>query len=238
MFLLFLHLNLVKRFIISTRKYITMKIVYIAISLLALNVSISRAQQSSLTIGLGKPLTTHSVTDVSGSPFLTDSFQNSDVTTPGGHKLSNVPLRYNVYDQTIEYMVNSQIYDVTDSITRFSFTDSLTRINTFIKPVFLSKNGKTFYYKILVEGNSSLLKSYAAEITTEEDWYTKKITKKYVTKSEYFLLADNKVTKLGTNKRSFIEAFNNDPKVKVQLDKQAPDFKNETSLIHFFEGLN
>jgi len=214
-----------------------MRIVYLAISLLLLSCSISRAQQS-LTIGLGKPLTTHSTNDIIGSPYLTENFQNGEVTTPGNHTLTGIQLRYNIYDQTVECMVNNQVFDVTDSVTSFSYTDSAMQVNSFFKPAtFSSKNAKTIYYKSLVKGNFSLIKSYEAEITSDEDWYTKKVTKKYVIKSDYFLFADNKVTKFGTSKKSFITAFNNNPAVKGQLDKGTPDFKDESSLINFFKAL-
>ena len=213
-----------------------MKIVYLAISLFLITSSTSRAQQSSLTIGLGKPLESHSSVDITGSPYLTADFHSSQVTTPGNHTLTGVQLRYNVYSQTIECMVNNQIFDVTDSVSSFNYTDSVMQVNTFFKgaaPI----NAKSIYFKILVKGNFSLLKSYEAEITSDEDWYTKKVTKKYVTKSDYFLFAGNKVTKLGTSKKSFITAFNNDPVVKDQLNKETPDFKDESSLINFFTAL-
>ncbi len=209
-----------------------MKIVYIAISLSLFTFSISKAQQASLTIGLGKPLTSRSATDAVGSPYLTPNFQSCEVITPGNHTLTNLPLRYNVYDQTIEYTINSQVYDVTDSVMRFTYTDSVMQVNTFFK-----QNGKSIYYKLLVKGNHSLLKNYQAEISSDEDWYTKKITKKYITKSEYFLFDGTKITQLGTSKKSFMVAFNNSPVVKEQFDKETPDLKDESSLINFFKAL-
>jgi hypothetical protein len=216
-----------------------MKIVYLAISLFLFTVSNVKAQQASLTIGLGKPLETRSSSAIAGSPYLNSNFQNCEVLTPGNHTLTNVPLRYNIYTQALEYMVNNQAYDVTDSVMRFSYTDSAMQVNTFLKPAaFFSKNGKTIYYKLLVKGNYSLLESYQAEITTDEDWYTKKLTKKYIIKSEYFLLEGNKLTQLGTNKKSFMAAFNNNSTIREQVDKQTPDFKDESSLITFFKVLN
>ncbi len=209
-----------------------MKIVYIAISLFLFTFSISKAQQASLTIGLGKPLTSHSATDAAGSPYLTNNFQNSEVTTPGGHTLPNVPLRYNVYDQTIECMINNQVYDVTDSVMRFSYTDSVMQVNIFFKQI-----GKTIYYKLLVKGNYSLLKIHQAEIASDEDWYTKKVTKKYVIKSGYLLFDGSKAIPIGTSKKSFMAAFNNSPVINEQFDKNTPDLKNESSLIDFFKEL-
>lgn len=215
-----------------------MKLVYLAIPIFFFSYSSSYAQQASLTIGLGKPLKTHSAYDASGSSYFSENFQNSEVVTPGGQTLTSVPVRYNIYDQTIECMINGQITDITDSVRSFSYTDSLMRVNTFFKPaISFSKNDKRFY-QLLVKGNFSLLKSYRAEITSDEDWYTKKITKRFIIKSDYFLLSSNRITELGTTKKSFIAAFNNNPSIKDKIEKVHPDLKSEPSLIDFFKELN
>lgn len=216
-----------------------MKLVYLAIPIFFLSLSSSYAQHASLTIGLGKPLKTHTAYDASGSPYLSETFQNSEVVTPGGQTLKGVPIRYNIYDQTVECMINGQVSDVTDSVASFTYTDSLLRVKTFFKPAAaISKNGKSFYYELLVKGEFSLLKRYRTEITSDEDWYTKKVTKTFTLQSEYYLLAHNKITDLGTSKKSLFAAFDNNPSVKEKFDKQHPDLKNESSLIVFFKELD
>jgi len=43
------------------------------------------------------------ITNIAGSPYLSENFENSDVFYNRKYKISNVPTRYNIYSDQIEY---------------------------------------------------------------------------------------------------------------------------------------
>jgi hypothetical protein len=198
--------------------------------------SISYAQQSSLTIGLGKPLQTTSRTDISGSPYMFDEFQKGQLITQGGRSLSNVAIRYDIVSQSVEYLTDNQVYDITDSVAQFQYIDSTSEKNKFLK--LKPAGAKASFYKVIVPGKYALLKKFEISITSDEDWFTKKISKKYVKKEDFYLLEGGKVSKLGTSKKAITALFKDNADLKAVVNSDNVDARSENSLVSFFQKIN
>lgn len=217
-----------------------MKQLYLSLLFIFFGLSSSYSQQAPITFGLGKPLELNKNAGVSGSPYLLPDFQKSELVTPGGRSLNNVQLRYNIYNQTIECSVDQQVYDVSDSIARFHFVESFEYPNIFIRiksPQI--KKPQAQFFEIIYKGKVSLVKAIELDISSGVDWYTKKAVKKFVIKSEYYALVNNELSKLGTNKKSVLNALGNSAKAKGYIDANNDvDFLSDTSLTKLFQYLN
>ena len=139
----------------------------------------------------------------------------------------------------LECSVDQQIYNISDSIARFHFVESFEYPNIFIRiksPQI--KKLQAQFFEIIYQGSISLVKAIDVNISSNEDWYTKKTVKKFVIETEYYAFVNNELSKLGTNKKSVLNALGNSAKAKSYIDTNDVDFLSDTSLTKLFQYLN
>ncbi len=93
--------------------------------------------------------------DIEGSPYLNDEFVEGTLYTTAKQQFVDVRLRYNIYNQNLEFKNNEdQVMEVAspEVIERASFDG----IEMVYIPYAISKKIRRAFFKVLVEGNISL----------------------------------------------------------------------------------
>ena len=101
--------------------------------------------------------------DVEGSAYLDEQFIVGVVALSTGVKYSGIPLRYNVYNDLIEFRNNSgKVFNINnpEAISELSIGDSKF-IYTDCK---LHKNNKKLFTEVISEGDISLLKHHRIKL--------------------------------------------------------------------------
>ncbi len=109
--------------------------------------------KSQIRNGAGKFITEK---DIAGSPFLDRQFQESYILKVNGAEIKNLPLRYNLYNNSMEMIQNGQILTI-------SFPSEIQRINmggnVFIYAKYTTSKKIGFsFFQVLYEGDYQLLK--------------------------------------------------------------------------------
>ncbi|QJD97009.1 hypothetical protein HH214_14595 [Mucilaginibacter robiniae] len=221
-------------------KFITvMKKTFLLLLTSFLYLPVAFAQQPSpLFMSLGKPLRTQKGVNMSGSAYLNNDFQTATVTTTSGKQLKNLQVRYDMLNQRVECNMDNNLYDITDSVSKFDILSGMeNHTGKFIKVK--NQDLKTPGFLELVYADKvSLYKLNSVKIASQEDFYTKKVTKSYVPSSTYFVTVDDTFKKVGSTKKDFQTAFKGNDRVKSVLNADDLDLKTDVSGVALGEAIN
>jgi len=96
--------------------------------------------------------------DIAGTPYLNKNFQNAYILKISGIEVKDMPLRYNIYSNNMEFMKDGNIFAI-------AFPSEIYRIKLAGK-IFIYKQYQNAdkiqhsYFEVLYEGNFQLLKKY------------------------------------------------------------------------------
>jgi hypothetical protein len=215
-----------------------MKNLYLIIVISLLSSLMAFSQQQTLFMNLGKPLTTQKGINTNGSAYLNAEFQEATVTTTDGKELKGVDIRYNILNQHIEYSSGDNAYDITDMVSKFNMlsaienhTGKFTKIQTFDMkaPSFL---------ELVYTDTIGIYKLNTLKVESEEDFYTKKVVKKYVPSNTFYILSNNTFQKIGSTKKDFQSAFRRNERTKSILESSDFSFSADTSVIALGKAIN
>lgn len=165
-----------------------------------------------------------------GSPYLNEKFQAGEVITNQNMAFKNLLLRYDIYNDQIEFKKDSEILIVPKN--NFVIKAVMAQDTFILLP---HANGTTGFYQQVHINKTSLLKKYSVDFNPAQkpQAYQDAKPAEYVRKSDdfYLLLSDRSVHKI-SGLKSIIELF-------PQKDKEIKDFvktnklnvKKETALI-------
>lgn len=104
--------------------------------------------------------------DIAGTPYLDKNFQESYILKVNGVEIKDMPLRYNIYSDNMEFVKDGNILAV-------AFPSEIHRIKLggkiFIYQQYLLANKVAHgYFQVLHEGDFQLLKKYSTELKIPE----------------------------------------------------------------------
>jgi len=182
---------------------------------------------------------------VEGHPYFIEKFMYASISLSTGKMYNGVKARIDLYKQEIHFRLPSDserialpgliteiiFYDTVESGT-YSYTfqagypeiDNLKRDN---------------YYQVLSDGELQLLKFTTKEITEEKNVQSGEISKKFITREEYYTFCNGEIKKFKKDKDGLLEMMR-DQKEKIQdyfKDKKI-NFRNISELINLFDYYN
>jgi hypothetical protein len=94
--------------------------------------------------------------DIAGSPYLNKQFEVSDILQIDGTKIRNMPLRYNIYNNTMEFLKDGKILAIAVpfKIQRITMDGNVFTFNSYNE----RRKNSSGYFQIVYEGNYQLLK--------------------------------------------------------------------------------
>lgn len=171
--------------------------------------------------------------DIEGSAYLNDEFIIGTVTLNTGVKYSNIPLRYNVYNDEIEFRSNSgklfnihnpeSIKELTIGDSKFIYTDCI-----------LHKRNEKLFVEVILESNISLLKRYKMKLNPPKEAETHKPAQSYSLvkiPSEFLIRKSDGTARLFKNKKELLTLLSDkSDKIDKLIKQQKLSANNEQDL--------
>lgn len=188
----------------------------------------------------GNPITVSKYPDIEGTPFLHDGEWRVGSIVWVDKKVDNIPLRYNAYEQEVQYLKNNNPFVFEEGLKSFAYgiTD---QNNVFVEYLFVKGDGfpkpinKTKWVRMIYSGNNFQLIQQHEVLKTKvapPSYGAEDITK-FVEDSKDFLLVDGKIVEDGRiNQRMFTKAFKEKKKeIKDYVNSRDIDTDNYEELL-------
>lgn len=178
-----------------------------------------------------------------GSYFIHDSWNAGIITLYSGAKIKNYPFKYNMQRNQIEIKTldDIKVLPVSDAKEFVWITKSGKR-EYFLNCYEFDGNAKTGFYKVISQGNASLLK-YTNVLLMEANYNAAmdagSQSKRYTRKEDYFVHMGTSFKKVRTRKNTILEIFEDKSESVENFAKQNRlKYKNEEDLAKIFDYYN
>lgn len=183
----------------------------------------------------GKPLQVNENVPINGSPYLKDSWIYGNVRIRNGKMHNNLPIKYNVYTDRLEFRHGDGIFETEPSVVvEFSFLENNDTI--------IFRNGfsgiagykQTAYFQILYKKKWTWLKKTACKIITDPgSSYGSSKNKTFNKEDFYFLLKnDGGYHQFKKTKKSLLKTFADHHKeIEAFIENNDINFQNEGDFI-------
>lgn len=109
---------------------------------------------------------TISLENIKGSPYLDDTFLSGEILTTSNTQYTGVPLRYNIYNDEIEFQgKNKEAYNLEKSTIK---SVTINKTTLVYRPYAISEKMGRSYFELLVNGKVKLLKRYQVRFEKEQ----------------------------------------------------------------------
>jgi hypothetical protein len=179
--------------------------------------------------------------DVEGCPYLNEQFISGVVTLNSGIKYSGIPLRYNIYNDLIEFKSKSgkvfninnpeAITELTIGDSKFIFTDCRS-----------NKKNEKLFVEVISDYNVGLLKHYRMKLLDARKAETHKPDQPPMLvkiPSEYFIRKSDGTSQHFRNKKELLELLSDkSDKIDELIKQQKLSIKNENDLLAILKYYN
>ncbi|MBR8537201.1 hypothetical protein KDU71_16645 [Carboxylicivirga sediminis] len=179
--------------------------------------------------------------NINGSPFLNEEFKNGFIQTRSDSIISLV-LRYNVYNDAIEFKINDEIYAIknNESLKMVTIEERVFMYKEFIKSNGTKHNG---YLELLSHGKNELYCRYRIRYypRVPEEAYKEAIEPEFKMQSLSFFYADSFTTPIEFSTKKQLSSLM-DEKTQESIHKisrnRAIKYWNKEDLTNLFTTLN
>jgi hypothetical protein len=190
------------------------------------------------TLKIGKYLTEK---DIEGSPYLNAKFVSGTILKKNNVKFKEIPLRFNIYDNSVEFHQEGKILKIADPENVIE-----VKIGTdkFVYSTFsVSKKLDRSFFQVLCEGKYRLLKLYKIKVNgldgNRGSFLPNDVPEFSRLPDEYYLLYRNGTAQQITNRKKLIKLLQPAPDKIVEFIKSDKfNFANEKQLIQLVESVN
>ncbi len=179
--------------------------------------------------------------EIDGSPYLNDEFINGSIFTIQKQQYANIPVRYNIYNDQLEFKTESgeiQALASPEIVEKVEFGNYKM---DYLPYTYSQKIHKGFFI-ILAEGKASL---YAKKNITFKDAeppgaYKEAQPPKFVNSADnYFIRIGEQEAKIVSNKKDILEIFGDHQKeIEVFIKKNKTKTNKPESLIELVQYYN
>lgn len=192
-----------------------------------------------LATGEWKDVLTQS--DIEGSPYLDDNFINGTVYTVQKDKYVNVPMRYNIFNDEVEFK-NSEGQVQAIATPEIIEKIEINNHQLFYIPYISSKKIKHGFFELVEEGNASLFTKQKIIFKDAETAgaYKKAAPAQFINNGdEYYIQVGKDAALLVTNKKDLINIFpDHIDKVKAFVKKHKTKTNKVDSLAELVKYYN
>ncbi|MGQ8337904.1 hypothetical protein ACUNWD_15245 [Sunxiuqinia sp. A32] len=178
--------------------------------------------------------------DIKGSPYLQEDFIEGLIIINDSSLYKGVPMRYNVYNEIIEFEhPNGTILEIDnpDQFREYIINDQAFIYHTLAKT---NKNEKGFY-EVLVSGKLTLAKKYNIELKDPlppQAYKDAKPAEFSFKPSYYYIIKGNQISEV-SNEKNLLEAISsNQNNIKSYIKKNKLKVKKEDDLKNIIEYYN
>ncbi len=168
--------------------------------------------------------------DIQGSPYLEDEFINGDIYTVQKEKYVDVPMRYNVYNDQVEFKIEN------GEIKALATPEVLEKIkigkhNLCYIPYLAAKKMKRGYFDQVTNGKASLYIRHRVIFKEAEKpgAYKDAVPARFIKDSDdYYIRIGKEAAEIVGNKKDLIEIF---PDQKDKIETYIKKHKIRTSKV-------
>lgn len=174
--------------------------------------------------------------EVHGSPYFNE-WRQGHIITADGSVYKNLRLRYNAFSNQLQYREGNAIYSPAAQVKEFSLRDG-SHEAVFRKgfPATRRSDEKA-YYRVIFEGNLTLLKLIRKLIIEKRDPFSAGVIKTFTEVGDYYVF-DKKTGRIGElslNKKVFFRVFGaKEDQVRKWSKANKATIKNEAGLVRIF----
>jgi hypothetical protein len=181
------------------------------------------------------------VNDIQGSPYLNDEFISGTIYTTQKQQYNNIPLRYNIYKDELEFRnpSNEVMVLTTPEIVEYAvFGENIIAYSSYQQ----GSKTKQGFFLVLESGKSTLMAkaSIIFQQPTEPGAYKEPEPAKFIRRTDeyYIQIGKNALIEIN-NIKSLIEAFpDNSDKVEAFIEKNKIKTNKSESLIEVVKYYN
>ncbi|PTN09479.1 hypothetical protein [Mangrovibacterium marinum] len=180
-------------------------------------------------------------TNIEGSPFLDENFVVGKVIINDSILIENVPLRYNIYSDKIEFKnANGQILEISNSGQVYQFK---LGSHTFLESEYRTKNEtEQGVLELLVNGNIKLYKKYRIELkeATKAIGFQDAQPNRFTPLDDEYLIAEgDAIPQVIKNPKILLEELKSyQPDIEKYIQKEKVRVKTESGLIRLIRHCN
>ncbi|MGM0581130.1 MAG: hypothetical protein ACQETL_10650 [Bacteroidota bacterium] len=208
------------------------------------------AQISNVSEVGGKPIMTKKYSKIEGSPYYfgSDTWMDGTLYTADGKKIEDIPIRFNGYDNEVEYRKDGNILIIDNSNLK-GFDFYFNPNNGAKKAKYEFRNGfnipgeidKSDFFNVIYQGeNFSLIEEFKVlETRVTPATYGASEYKKFVNDRKTYLIINNELDKFKNRKKDFYNiAPDQKSEIKKQIKQNDLDLKNENHIIFLLEYID
>lgn len=150
-------------------------------------------------------------TEVIGSPYLFEDFEEGSITLADGKNTANLQLNFNIYENRVEFADAGSIIAVDNNmVDKFVFNSSSNEM-TFAKGFNSRRLDNTDFVQVLVDGPVKLLKKYEVSFQENVATYGTATQKdEYISDERFFIHEDGETNRLrNLSERQVLKTLNN-----------------------------
>jgi len=188
----------------------------------------------------GVTLNTLKMSDIQGTPYLKEEYNQGKVVTSDGKSYENIPMRYNAFSDDLEFKKGADYYnfDPKSIVKRAEFGGVIFSCMTYGS----EDKTKSGFFEILTEGRATLSIRYTIKYLEKEkvqpfaDPQPARFDKP---KKEYYLSFGSFPAKLITTKKSLLELFGSQKdEMDAYISKNKLSIREEGELIKIVAHFN
>jgi len=173
--------------------------------------------------------------DIAGCPFLDRQFQKSYILKTNGVEIKDVPLRFNLYNNNMEFIKDGKILSIEfpSEIQRIKMGDKIFVYARYMKP----KNIDNGFFQVLYEGDYQLLRKDQVIIKSPSDKTNPNDSLRFEKlPPQFYLLYGNGMAHLVYSQKKLIKTLQPISQQVIDYIKSNKiDTKDESQLIHLME---
>ena len=170
--------------------------------------------------------------DIAGSPFLDRQFQKSYILKTNGVEIKDMPLRFNLYNNNMEFIKDGKILAIgfPSEIQRIKMGDKIFVYARYMKP----KNIDNGFFQVLYEGDYQLLRKDQVIVKSPSDKTNPNDSLRFEKlPPQYYLLYGNGMAHWVYSQKKLIKTLQPISQQVIDYIKSNKiDTKDESQLIH------
>lgn len=195
-------------------------------------ISNSSGYLNSFTLEKGRQPDKERYQNIDNSPYLDTEWRNGMLKLRGGKVFENQELKFNTYENKIEYLLDQKTFELTVAVEEFGWDKKAENYGVLfrVESKLIENGNAQVFYQVLSDGKIKLLKQVKTTIKTVPDPIALGLEKKEFSNSEsYFILNKGIITKVKKDKKSIVEAINQ-TNLQELINKKDTKFNNWESI--------
>ena len=186
----------------------------------------------------GRYSTEKTIDKVTGSPYLSDTWDLATVKTAGGAILKDLKVKYDLMDDLLYFKSSDdKVMVFNQPISEFKIVEEGLFRNGFNNPLYGDVNT---FYQVIFDGKVKLLKRKKKSFTEVLNYNEASPVKKINTQMFYYVMGvTGTFQEIKLNKKSIIDSMKDKQKeINEFLNQSKVDFKSDKDLFILFNYYN